>query len=82
MLQFSPDDFPILRLVDLLLALPPTSVPCEQSFSQMKLIKTSRRSRLAGSTLNDLMLVKLESGSIDEFDPEPHVARWEVRRLS
>lgn len=71
-------DFPLLLAFDLLLSLPPTSVACETSFSQMKLIKTSRRSRLQGSTLNSLMLVKLESPTIEEFDPNLTVDTWMV----
>jgi hypothetical protein len=72
------EDFKILPIFDLLLSLPPTSVACETSFSQMKLIKTSRRSRLSGATLNSLMLVKLESPSVEDFDPDKIVDRWVV----
>lgn len=68
----------ILILTDLLLSLPPTTVTCETSFSQMKLIKTSRRARLSERSLNALMRVKLESPEIECFDPEVIVDRWLV----
>jgi hypothetical protein len=75
------EDFQILILFDLLMNLPPISVACETSFSQMKLIKTSRRLRLSGFTLNSLMLVKLESPSIDEFCPDTAVMKWLTIRI-
>lgn len=76
------DDFPhMCTIINLLLSLPPTSVSCETSFSQMKLIKTSRRSRLQSSTLNSLMTVKLLSESIENFNPEEAVDKWLVNLL-
>ena len=75
------EDFSNINMVlDLLLTLPPTSVSCETTFSQMKLIKTSRRTRLRSSTLNNLLLVKLESKQVAEFNPDPAVDRWFVSR--
>ena len=72
----------ILALVDLIHSLPPTTVLNETSFNQMKLIKTSRRHRMAGPTLNDCMVVRLESASVREFDPSPAVTRWLVSLLN
>ena len=69
----------ITIIIDLLLSLPPTSVACETTFSQMKLIKTSRRTRLRPSTLNNLLLVKLESPKIENFEPEDSINKWLVR---
>ncbi|XP_067670765.1 zinc finger protein 862-like [Haliotis asinina] len=76
--QFSEQFSEILVLMDLLQSLPPTSVSCEASFSQMKLIKTSRRCRMRQSTLNTLMTVKLHAPSITDFDPEKAIDRWLV----
>ena len=72
----------ILALVDLIHSLPPTTVLNETSFNQMKLIKTSRQHRMAGPTLNDCMVVRLESASVREFDPSPAVTRWLVSLLN
>lgn len=70
-------DFKKVSLViDLMLSLPPTSVSCETSFSQMKLIKTSRRTRLRSSTLNDLLVVKLESADVGSFSPDEAIDKW------
>ncbi|XP_069103071.1 sodium/potassium/calcium exchanger 1-like [Argopecten irradians] len=70
-------DFPHMALViELLHCLPPTSVSCETTFSQMKLIKTSRRISMSNDTLNDLLLVKLQSPSIAEFNPKDSIDDW------
>lgn len=68
----------ILKLLDLIHSLPPTSVLNETGFNQMKLIKTDRRQSLSGRHLNDLMLIRLQSPSIAEFDPNPAIDRWMV----
>lgn len=69
----------ILGLIELLKSLPPTSVLNETAFNQMKLIKTDRRHRLSAQHLNDIMLVKIESSSIQDFDPTPSINKWMVR---
>jgi hypothetical protein len=68
----------IAVLVDLILTLPPTSVRCETAFSQLKLLKTCRRSRLGQGVLNDLMAVKLLSPSVLEFNPDSSIQKWQV----
>lgn len=68
----------IAVLVDLMLTLPPTSVRCETAFSQLKLLKTCRRSRLGQGVLNDLMAVKLLSPSVLEFNPDSSIQKWQV----
>lgn len=76
-------DFPLMMaIIDLLNCIPPTSVKCETTFSQMKLIKTSKRTSMKGSTLNCLLTVKLLSPSIHDFDPKSSVDRWQVRYSS
>ncbi|WAR09373.1 ZN862-like protein [Mya arenaria] len=72
-----------LKLVELLLALPPTSVKNKVTFSAMKLIKNRRRGRLSEETLNRLILVHMETPSVKDFDPEPSIKEWltKPRRL-
>ena len=70
----------MLALVDLLLSMPASSAICEQGFSEMKRVKTDWRSRMRNDTLIDLMRVKIESPSIEEYDPTPAVASWMVPR--
>jgi hypothetical protein len=66
------------NLIDLLRALPPTSVKNETTFSAMKLLKTKRRGRMSTRTLNELMLVHLESPSIEDFNPDQAIKQWMV----
>ena len=68
----------MLGLMDLLHSPPPTSVQNETSFNQMKLIKTDRRHRLSQEHLNDLMMIRLQSPSIMEFDPTTAINTWMV----
>ncbi|XP_056013978.1 putative uncharacterized protein DDB_G0271982 isoform X2 [Ostrea edulis] len=69
-------EFPLVMLVfETLSCLPPTSVSCETTFSQMKLIKTSRRTRLRNTTLNNLLLIKLESPNVADYTPDKAVEK-------
>ena len=68
----------ILKIMDLIHSLPPISVGNETAFNQMKLIKTDRRQRLTEEHLNDMMLIRLQSPTISQFDPTPAVDRWMV----
>lgn len=65
-----------MLLIDLLLTIPSTSVSCETTFSQMKLVKTSRRTKLQNSTLNNLLTVKLQSPDINSFQPDKSIDIW------
>jgi hypothetical protein len=68
----------ILGLIDMINSLPPTSVYNETAFNQVKLTKTDRRHRLSQKHLNDCMVTKIESDSIEEFFPTPAINRWMV----
>ncbi|KAH3798068.1 hypothetical protein DPMN_151658 [Dreissena polymorpha] len=72
-------DFPNINLIiDLVQSLPPTSVSCETSFSQMKLTKTARRLNFKDTTLNRIMQAKLLSPDVGGFDPNPAIDYWLV----
>ncbi|XP_060584892.1 uncharacterized protein LOC132740865 [Ruditapes philippinarum] len=75
-LQENCDFQQIALVIDVMLTIPSTSVKCETAFSQLKLLKTCRRSKLGTSVLNDLMIVKLQSPSIANFDPEDAIEKW------
>lgn len=48
----------------------------------MKLTKTDWRSRLTDDSLSDLMVIKLDSPDVHEFDPNPALAVWmEKKRM-
>lgn len=66
----------VLRLLDLILCFPPTSVANECTFSAMKLCKGKRRGRMKTTTLNDLLTIQLQSKSIQEFDPDKAIKLW------
>lgn len=66
----------LLGLIDLLLALPASSSEAERGFSVMKVTKTDWRSRLSDTRLSDLMTVKLQSNSIETFNPDDSINLW------
>ena len=68
----------ILKVVDLVNSLPPTSVLNETAFNQMKLLKGDRRHRLSAQNLNACMLIRIESPTVAEFDPTPAINKWMV----
>jgi hypothetical protein len=71
------EKFPnILSLVDLICTLSPSSAEAERGFSQLKIIKTSLRSRLNQLTLNQVLCIKLHSQDILHFNPEPAIQVW------
>ena len=65
-----------LELFDLLLSLPASSAECERGFSQMKIIKNEYRNRLGSSSMSDLMLIKLHSPDIADFEPCQAIHYW------
>ena len=75
------NDYPMMMLIiELLQCIPPTSVSCETTFSHMKLIKTSRRTRLNNTTLNTLLAVRLLTPDVDNYDPTPAIDMWMVSK--
>ena len=44
----------------------------------MKLVKSLRRCKMANSTLDDVMVVKLQSPDIEAFEPKEAIERWMV----
>ena len=63
----------ILCVIDLIRTKPASSAENKRGFSQMKLVKTDRRSRMNNPALNDLMNIQLESPSVSSFDPDPAI---------
>ncbi|WAQ99745.1 hypothetical protein MAR_024118, partial [Mya arenaria] len=60
----------IFMVIHLLQSLPPTTVSCEWSFSQMKLLKTSRRLRLNAPTF------KYNDAEVKDFNPNCAIDLW------
>lgn len=65
-----------LKLIDLVLTIPATSVEAERGFSTLKLTKTDQRNSLKSISLNNLLRIKLLSAPEDGFDPTPAVDHW------
>lgn len=72
----SSDTSIIMLIIDILLTLQPTSVACKTCFSQMKLVRTSRRRRLQNKTLKDLLVVRLASPAMQDFNPDEAIDHW------
>lgn len=68
----------VFLLLDLVQTMSPTSVNNECLFSAMKLTKGRRRGRMKNSTLNDLMMINVQSSDIEEFNPDPAIKNWMV----
>ncbi len=66
----------ILNVVDLIRTLPASSAENERAFTQMKLVKSDRRSRMKNAALNDLMVIQLSSPPVDQFNPDPAIQAW------
>jgi len=66
----------ILALLRIYMVIPSSTAEAERGFSLMQRIKNDHRSRLSGSTLTDLMMVKLCAPDLDSFDPVPSISMW------
>lgn len=77
--QMSADRFiNLIALVDFLGTFCLSSAEAERGFSQLKVVKTDKRSRLQQSPLEDQLLAKLEGPPLDKFDPVPVIEAWSV----
>ena len=81
MLGSNPEDIcNLLILVRIMVTLSPSSASVERGFSQMKALKSVRRSRMHNSTLSALMRINHMRQSLHEFDPLPAVRKWLTAR--
>ena len=58
-------------LLQLALTLPVTSCECERSFSQLKLVKTTLRSTMAGEHLSGLVHMKINRSACEKLHSSP-----------
>lgn len=68
----------ILLLIDLVLALPPTSVENERAFNELKLVKTDWQHRLRQDRLNNILQIRLNGPTIEDFNPDTAIDHWIV----
>jgi hypothetical protein len=64
----------LTKLIEIVAVLQASTSPCERGFGQMNLIKGKLRSSMNPSTLNDLMLIRMNCPSLD-FVPDKSVNR-------
>ena len=70
----------LLKLVDLILSISSSTAECERGFSAMKRIKSSERSLLKLKTLDDLMMIHMNSKDCSLFDPVPGIETWMTKK--
>ena len=69
MYLFHPDSFPnLFKIASLALLMPYQTADCERGFSAQNAIKTSLRNCLNEDSLNALMAIKCEGGSLNDYD--------------
>ena len=59
----------VLDAMDLVLTLYPSSIEPERGFSNLKFVKTARRNLLLGTTLNNLLGVRLLTEGVADWSP-------------
>ena len=70
----------LLILIRIMVTLSPSSASVERGFSQMKALKSAKRSRMQNSTLSALMRINHMKQGMKEFDPLPAVRKWLTAR--
>ena len=70
----------LLKLIDLILSISSSTAECERGFSAMKRIKSSERSLLKIKTLDDLMMIHMNSKECSLFDPAPGIETWMTKK--
>ena len=66
----------VLGLVTLLLSLPASNGKLERAFSQMNIIKTSKRSLMSNDSLDHLLLLTLNEVPLNRFSPDTAIDLW------
>ena len=66
----------VLILANLLFSLPVSNGKLERTFSQVNLIKSTKRSSLSTDALSDLLVVNADKSSLKEFSPDSAIDLW------
>jgi len=66
----------ILALIELLFTIPVSNGHLERCFSQMKMLKTDKRSSLNEQSLDNLLHIRLEGPSPNQWDVKGAVQLW------
>ena len=66
----------IRKLIQIVTVLPIGSAEAERGFSIMNHIRTKRRSKLLGTTIESMMRIRMNGPEIETFNTLPYVMRW------
>jgi len=66
----------LIKLAALALTAPIHTADCERGFSAQNQVKTAARNRLSSVRLDDMVMVKLEGGPMDQFDYSAALIHW------
>ena len=66
----------VIQLCELLFSLPFSTAKVERLFSSLKVVKNEKRTNLNCSTLNDLLEVKTEGPSVNNFSADAAMELW------
>lgn len=69
-----------MTLANLALIMPYQTADSERGFSCQNGTKTSRRSRMEEGTMNTLMTIKVEGGSMDSYDYNEANHCWKSKK--
>lgn len=66
----------ILKLVEIMFTVSPSTAECERSFSAMNRLKTLNRNSLDQVSLQDLMNIVVHGPTMDDFSPDDSIDVW------
>ena len=76
-LKENPESFKnFLSLIKIMMTISLSTAVVERGFSNMNLVKTSTRTLLGNDVLNNLLEVKLNGTSTNDFNPDPSIHHW------
>ena len=66
----------LLLLLEIMMTYSASTAACERGFSSMNRQKTYLRTSMTEQTLNDVMRICVDGGTLQTFDPTPHYTVW------
>ena len=73
----SPDNFKnFVSLIKIMMTISMSTAVVERGFSHMNLVKSSTRTLLGDEALNNILEVKLNGPSTNDFNPDPAINIW------
>lgn len=66
----------ILKVVEIMMVISPSTATCERGFSAMNLVKTNLRAKLSQSSLQNLLTIMIDGPLLKDFVPGPAIDAW------